>query len=310
MAALTTLAPVLFMIGLGFVSRVKNILSPDQKEGANKLVFTLLFPLLVFSLLASAQIERSVLGIVLFLLAAYSVIFIACRRWLVKFFQPYEKIAPYLLVTAEGGNLALPLYVSIVGPSGNTVLLDIAGMLFCFCVIPVLVAKDAAAKENTKELALSILKNPFVLAAVFGILFNISGGYHLLESSGWFELYSKVIDMATKGIVPILLFIVGYNLNFSPSILKPALRIAGVRLLFYVLIILAFFVLFPGQMADTAFMMAVFLYFTCPTGFGVVMQLTPLYKDENDEALASGVISLNMIVTLLVYTAIVLWQVH
>ena len=46
----------------------------------------------------------------------------------------------------EGGNVALPLYLSIVGTSSNTVIFDIAGTMICFIVLPVLIAKSAATE--------------------------------------------------------------------------------------------------------------------------------------------------------------------
>lgn len=50
MAALQTLVPVFFMLGLGYLSRVKKWISPEQKAGANTIVFTVLFPIMIFSL--------------------------------------------------------------------------------------------------------------------------------------------------------------------------------------------------------------------------------------------------------------------
>ena len=52
-------------------------------------------------------------------------------------------ISPYLLTTTEGGNVALPLYTSIVGLSyaSNTIIFDIAGSLMAFVVMPIMGCK-------------------------------------------------------------------------------------------------------------------------------------------------------------------------
>ena len=47
MSALSTLFPVFFMIILGMIARIKNFISPKQKEGANHIVFNVLFPILI-----------------------------------------------------------------------------------------------------------------------------------------------------------------------------------------------------------------------------------------------------------------------
>ena len=49
---------------------------------------------------------------------------------------------------------------------------------------------------------------------------------------------------------------------------------------------------------------AVLLYFMCPTGFALPMQLTPLCSNESDEQFMSAFLSLFMIVTLVVYVLI------
>ena len=67
MNALSTLFPVFFMIILGMIARIKNFISPKQKEGANHIVFNVLFPILIFNVL----LRVFVLAFLSFLLVAY-----------------------------------------------------------------------------------------------------------------------------------------------------------------------------------------------------------------------------------------------
>ncbi len=77
--------------------------------------------------------------------------------------------------------------------------------------------------------------------------------------------------------------------------------------LFYILIIIGFFVFFPQLMAEKTYLIAVLIYFMCPTGFALPMQISPLYKKEEDSSFTSAFISLYMIITLIVYTIIVIF---
>ena len=43
MTALSTLFPVFFMIGSGVFARIKGWITPQQKEGANHIIFNILF---------------------------------------------------------------------------------------------------------------------------------------------------------------------------------------------------------------------------------------------------------------------------
>lgn len=71
MAALSTLFPVFFMIGLGALARMKKWITPEQKEGANHIVFNILFPIMIFNVLLTAKIESSVIWIILYVFIAF-----------------------------------------------------------------------------------------------------------------------------------------------------------------------------------------------------------------------------------------------
>ena len=104
-----------------------------------------------------------------------------------------------------------------------------------------------------------------------------------------------------------ILFILGYDLNIDSHNLKPVLRLIAVKFVYYAFVILGFFVLFPELMADKSFMMAPIIYFMCPTGFGLMPIIEPLYQDEDDASFTSAFVSIFMIVTLFVYTMVVIF---
>jgi hypothetical protein len=62
-------------------------------------------------------------------------------------------------------------------------------------------------------------------------------------------------------------------------------------------------------MSDKVFMIAPIIYFMSPTGFGLIPVISPLYKDEDDATFASAFLSMFMIVTLIVYTILVVFVV-
>ena len=59
MKAIETIFPVFFMIFLGLLSRNKEWITPEQKEGANKIVFNILFPVMIFNVLLTSHIKMS-----------------------------------------------------------------------------------------------------------------------------------------------------------------------------------------------------------------------------------------------------------
>ena len=297
MSALSTLFPVFFMIVLGMIARIKNFISPKQKEGANHIVFNVLFPILIFNVLFTAKIEASAILIVLYVLAAFTLAMIL-GKFISKFIgKEMGYISPYLLTTCERGNVALPLYTSIVGVAyaSNTVIYDIAGTVIAFIIIPVLVAKKTSGNTSTKELLKTIFTNSFVIAVMLGIVLNVLGVYDLLCKSAFIDVYTNTIQQATAPIVSLILLIIGYNLKINKDTIGSLLKLVGVRIILYIL------------MADKIYMMGVVIYFMCPTGFAMPMLILPIYKGEEDEDFVAAFISLFMVITLIVYTCVVLF---
>lgn len=309
MAALTTLFPVFFMIGLGAIARIKNWITPEQKDGANNIVFNVLFPIMIFNVLFTAKIETSVIWIIIYVFIAFILTMIIGK--LISGFTGKElaHISPYLLTTCEGGNVALPLYTSIVGLSyaSNTVIFDIAGSFIAFVVIPILVAKSTAGKTNNKDLLKTIFTNSFVIAVTLALILNLSGFYNYLSQTPFINVYTSTITQTTAPIVGMILFIIGYNLKIKKETLPSLLKLLSVRLVLYVCIIAGFFILFPTMMANKIYMIAVLIYFMSPTGFAVPMLISPLNKSEEDADFQSAFISLFMVITLIVYTVIVIF---
>ena len=309
MAAVTTLLPVFFMIALGMVSRGMHWISTEQKAGANSIVFGILFPILIFNLLCTASFDMSDLSVILYLFLFYLVILLVVGPITSRFTgRGFAHISKYLLVSHEGGNVALPLFLSIVGTSSLTVIFDIAGLSIAFIVAPIVVAREAAAGESSAgAIAKNIFTNSFVIAVLAGLFFNLTGLYQWIVDSPFGPAWTGTLNQATAPIVGMILFILGYDLTVDRETLAPILKLLGVRLVCSALIVIGFFVLFPERMADSIFLIAVLIYFSAPTGFGMAPVIEPLYKDERDASFVSAFMSLYMVVSLIVYTLVVVF---
>ena len=221
MTALSTLFPVFFMIGLGVFARIKGWITPQQKEGANHIIFNILFPIMIFNVLFTANISVSVIWIVLYVFIAF-VLTMVLGKLLSQFTgAKMAHISPYLLTTTEGGNVALPLYTSIVGLSyaSNTIIFDIAGSLMAFVVMPIMVAKETSGKTSFKELLKTICTSSFLIAVALGLILNLIGGYTFLQTTPLIDIYTNTINQATGPIVGMILLIIGFNLKIQKEAL-------------------------------------------------------------------------------------------
>ena len=307
MAALETLLPVFFMLALGWASRQFGWVPPEQKAGANSLLFGLLFPILIFNLMGTASLDMSVLPIVGYVFAMYMLVILVVGPRTTFFTGPERAhFSKYLLSCHEGGNVALPLYLSIVGASSNTVIFDLAGTFTCFVVIPIMIARESAKGTSASDIIRGIVTSPFIIAVTAGLVLNLTGLYGLILASPFGSTWTATISMVTSPIVGLILFCLGYDLTVDKDTISPILRLGAVRLAWSLLIVLGFFLLFHTRMADHEFLMAVLIYFACPTGFGMTPLLYPLYKNRREAGFTSAFMSLYIVVTLVVYTLVVL----
>ena len=307
MKVLETIFPVFFMLLLGFLSRKFRWITPAQKDGVKKVLFSIVLPIVVFNAIFTSDIQPSLFFVILYALLAWCIAFMIgklCSRWIS---ERYSKIVPHMLWTVEGGSVALPLYTSIVGEGYaiNTITFDMAGIIVGFVLIPILVSKESACNAPSSEIIKKILTNSFVLALVFGLILNFMGIYSLLDKINVLTIYTDTISMATVSLTGLILFSMGYELSLKVSMVKPILRLFLVRILTSIMIVLGIFLLFPQLMEDRFFMIAVLVYFSCPTGFANQLQVQPLFQDETDESFLSTYLSLYMIITLIDYVLIV-----
>ena len=155
-------------------------------------------------------------------------------------------------------------------------------------------------------MAKRIITAPFIVAVIVGILVNMSGLYQWLMENELHRIYDGTMNMAMTPIASIILFTLGYGFHLRAAQLKPLLALTVVRLVLCGAIVGAFFLLFPELMAVKIFLVGVLLYFACPTGFPVPLQIESLCKDEDDESFMSAFISIFIVVAMVVYTLITL----
>ncbi|GAB6961623.1 hypothetical protein JCM17724A_03720 [Prevotella fusca JCM 17724] len=255
-----------------------------------------------------AELSTNFIYEILFLDAAWILVYLIGKSIAKPVSGRYARLAPFLLMTCEGGSVALPLYIALVGAEHavNIITFDVAGILINFGLVPALVTRQTAKDVAFLPLAKRIITAPFIIAVIVGILVNLSGLYQWLTENDIHRVYDGTMDIAMAPIASIILFTLGYGFHLRTAQLKPLLALTVVRLVLCGAIVAAFFLLFPELMAVKIFLVGVLLYFACPTGFPVPLQIESLCKDEDDESFMSAFISIFIAVAMVVYTLITL----
>ena len=264
MQAIAKLFPVFFVLLMGLYARKRNWISHEQNDGIKSLALGILFPFLIYNIVADASLDKQIGVEIVYLIGVWIFVYFLGRIFCRIMPKELSELSPFLLLTCEGGAVALPLYISVVGSAYavNLIPFDLAGILVNFIFVPTVLQLKQSNKLQFLPLVKNVVSAPFVIAAVLGFITNLTGLQDMLLKNEIFgPLYENTIATLTAPIAVLILFSLGYSINLKKSYLMPLVKLAGIRILFCTGIIASFFLLFPSKMANPIFSFGVLLYF-------------------------------------------------
>ena len=307
MQAISTIFPVFFILFLGIHARKKGWINHEQNNGLKTIALDILFPFLIYHIVATSVLDRNIVLEIVYLIAVWILVYFFGKMVCRILPESIREISPFLLLTCEGGAVALPLYLSIVGSSYilNLIPFDLAGIMINFIFVPTVL--QIRRKEELKLLPLvkKVISAPFVIAALLAVITNLTGLQRLLsQSSAFGPIYENTMNVIIAPVSGLILFSLGYSIRLKKGYLSSLFKLAVIRLIFCSGIIASFFLIFPEKMESPVFSLGVILYFYCPTGFPVPLQIREILDTDEKEEFVSAFISLFLLIALVVYVAL------
>ncbi|WP_432471238.1 AEC family transporter [Amphritea sp. HPY] len=229
---LTALWPVFALLCIGYGIRRLNFPDDSFWEPAEKLIYFLLFPVLLVYKLSLAEIA----AVPIFEVAAAVVGLLAAGSMLLILVQRLRPLSGAAFTSVYQGGMRFNTYVGLAASAalyGDDSLaiaaVVIALMVPLLNVLCVLVFSAYTQRESSVASTLKALcKNPLILACLLGILLNLSG-------LGLPSMVSSVAQLLSSMALPLGLLAVGAGLNLT------ALRSAGGSVIYSSIIKLLFF---------------------------------------------------------------------
>ena len=248
--------------------------------------------------MVETKLEKGVFLQIVFLIFLWIIVYFLGGQLSKLLPKDFQEIGPFLCLTCEGGAVALPLYISVVGKSymANLIPFDLAGILINFIFVPLILMNKSIGERKLLPFAKKIFTSSFILAVLFGVVMNASGLHQaIMQNAGMKAIFDNTMEALTVPIGSLILFSLGYSMRLHKGVLSSLFTLAGIRLLFCGSIILLFFLVFKERMEDKIFSFGVILYFLCPTGFPVPLQIKGLLQKEEQEEFVSAFISLFLV---------------
>lgn len=215
MNIVTTIIPIFAVILLGWFARWKGFIKQEFLEPANRLVFYLAIPAMIFRAISrasfKAQFDIRVLGITLF-----AVVAVFAVAWGVALiFQVRRGQVGTFIQTSFHGNLGyigLAVAFYYLGNEGLVRASIIAGFIMILqnflAVVVLQYNSEISVARNKLGVALKILGNPVIVSAMAGILFSLSGIRLPL-------IIDRSLDILSGLALPMALLVIGASLSFE-----------------------------------------------------------------------------------------------
>ena len=224
--ALNSVAPIIIMVAIGYVLKKTGILPVNIAGAANKLVFRVFLPCMLFLNVYNIESFDGVhLGYVIYALIALVGIFLVSIPLVMIVTKNYRLRRSLLQSTFRSNNalIGIPLAESLFGELGviaaSLLSAAIIPMFNILAVISLSLFRQGSEKPSVKKIFVGIVKNPLVDAIFLGIFMlvirsffvkmNIS--FRLSDISVLFSVMKTLSGAAT----PLALVALGAQFEFS-----------------------------------------------------------------------------------------------
>ncbi len=225
---LNAILPILLPILLGYILKRLHFFKEDFLKEANKLVFKVLIPILLFSNLYLADLSEINWGFVGF--SALAIIVLFFIGMIIVIFFKDRKQKGVILQAAFRSNYAIigiPLAAMLGGAEAQaeaSVVAAVSVPLFNMLAVIALslYSNDEGDKVSVKEVLLNIIKNPLIIGVACGLvvcginmLINANGG----DVSGFLNDYMQFIPDTISSLgkvsTPLALIVLGGRFEFT-----------------------------------------------------------------------------------------------
>ncbi len=232
----STIIPIFSVIILGWLARWKGFIQQEFLEPANRLVYYLAIPALIFRAISKASLKTQFDAMVL-VITLFSAVVIFAFAWGMGFLLRLRlgQLGTFIQTTFHGnlGYIGLAIAFYLLGNEGFVRASIIAGFLiilqnFLSVISLQFNSDDISVKGNKLYIVLKILGNPVILSALAGILFSLSGLKMPL-------VIDRSLHILGGLALPMALLIIGASLSFELMQLR-ILRVISSSLLKLILL--------------------------------------------------------------------------
>lgn len=284
------LFPLIVLIALGYGIKQTKWLELSFWQGAEKLNYYILFPVMLFLNLATAELQANIIYDVLVILGIVTLLTCIALYAIKTVYQiPIRRFGVYTQsILRFNTYIGIALISSLFHQAGMTIFAVI--MVFFIPLVNVIsvLALTETNQLQVKQIALNVIKNPLILGCLVG------GGFNFLNI-GIPESVNNLLKLLAASSLPLGLMCVGAALRFQ-GVFKDRWRLISVTFARLCLMPLMTYLICKSLNVDAMMTQVMVVFFALPTASASYI-LTKVYGGDSD--LMASVISVQTLMSAL-----------
>ncbi len=292
--------PVLVLLLLGYMIKLKGFLSTEAVTEIKRLVVNISLPALLFLVFLDVDFRVGYFLVILVIFLA-NILMLFLGRGFAGLFAVENPYFPLLFTGFEVGMLGIPLFGAVYGLENVKYMgvVQIGQELYVWFILLGLIFSLRKEGSNYRQVLQSFISSPVIIAIILGIVVNLTGLNTLAGDSNLYKALMNSLDLIAGLTVPLILIIIGYEINFKTGNLRLPLKIIGLRLILF--LVLALFInkyIFTNFLnLNKMYNIALMSMFILPPPF-----IIPLFiADDEENKYIFNTLSLATLVSLAVY---------
>jgi hypothetical protein len=296
-----TIGPILILLISGMLLRTMHVIDPPHVQGLQILVLKVILPSALFLTFLDMRLHVNYILLPLFAFFLCAVTYAYGFAMRKKFREP--PAFRYLMSSFEFGMMGITLFVAAFGQQqlGKIAIIGLGQEFFVWFVMVPSLSGLTGSRSNTTKVIKSFVTNPALVAIFAGLVLNISGFSRWGEDTLPARLLLSTLKSLSPALVPMILIIIGYNMDFKPRYMKQAAIIFLQRIIIMGPLTLLFIVFIMGPVLhlDRFFLYAVITLIILPPPFVIPLFLPQ--KREGEIPQINGVLMGYTLLTVVVF---------
>lgn len=304
---MSNVVPIILLILLGYIIRIKGLLKEETIIGIKKLVLDISLPAILFSTFLNMHFEKGYFSVIFISFAMLCTFFLI--GFLINKYKPlYHTMNPFISSAFCFGLLGIPLFGTVFGMEnlGKISILGVGNELFCWLIYYNALELGFNDKKFSIHIIKGLFKSPLLISIFIGILFNLLGFADLFKTNAILVgVYTTIQYIANLG-TPLILLIIGFTLKFNKEYTKKSIIFVITRTIIILGVgyLVKFLIIDKLITNDTLFNYAYFTFLILPLPFSL-----PIFASKHCpeyEELVNNTVVLSTILCIITFIAFIL----